>query len=78
MSNATNILFIGVDGGGTHCRAALCGADLRPITIAEGSAANVFTNFDGAIKSALSVISEVRRAADDTPQIYVHLGLAGI
>lgn len=78
MASSDNVLFIGVDGGGTRCRAALSGLDLQPIATSERASANVHTDFNGATETALAVISDLRITAETSARIHVHLGLAGV
>ncbi|MGE3307604.1 MAG: BadF/BadG/BcrA/BcrD ATPase family protein [Rhizobiaceae bacterium] len=74
-------LVIGIDGGGTSCRAALASADGRVLGRARSGAANIRTDLTGA---RASIVDAVRLAFEDagidaalvskTPAL---LGLAG-
>ena len=59
-------LVIGVDGGGTSCRAALLRGDAR--FDARGGAANVTSDFDGAIRCISALLQDLATQA----------GLAGL
>ncbi|WP_075290576.1 N-acetylglucosamine kinase [Pararhizobium arenae] len=54
--------IIGIDGGGTSCRAALAGADGRIIGRGKSGAANILTDPDTALKH---IIGAVQAAFDD-------------
>lgn len=76
----SNLTFVAVDGGGTRCRLALCGAD--GITSVEVGSANISTDFNAA---TLEIIKGLRRLAGKTgislerlSQMPTYLGLAGI
>lgn len=82
MSGESLPILIGIDGGGSGCRAALVhGAGRQRHEVALG-AANVSTDFDGAvavIRKALDLLAEAAgqpvAALADAP---AHLGLAGM
>jgi glucosamine kinase len=75
-------LFIGIDGGGTGCRARLCDGDGRVLGEAAGASANIMSDRTRAVAS----ISAVAKAAADAAglehgslaMMYAGLGLAGI
>lgn len=74
--------LIGVDGGGTACRAVIC--DLQDVWLAEviGGAANFTTDPVGTIENVRAVIDEAAAKAslspDDIASSVVHVGLAGV
>lgn len=74
-------LVIGVDGGGTGCRAAVAGRDGRILATGAGGAANVLTDRAGALKSIRTAIDAAIAAAglskDTLQRAGVLLGLAG-
>ncbi|QMU57016.1 MAG: N-acetylglucosamine kinase [Boseongicola sp.] len=74
--------IIGIDGGGSGCRAALSDSDGVRIGEATGGAANFTTNPELAIKSVLEAAQEAAKSADielDTlSHCVAHVGLAGI
>ena len=73
--------FIGVDGGGSRCRARLRDADGRLIASVHGGAANVYLDFDGALETIRACISATLRQAGLDESVgaatRVGLGLAG-
>jgi glucosamine kinase len=74
-------LVIGVDGGGTGCRAAVAGRDGRILAIGVGGAANVLTDRAGALNNIREAIDAAIAAAGlDRRALHrsgVLLGLAG-
>lgn len=72
--------FIGIDGGGTSCRAAVADASGQILGRARGGAANILTNLDGALANITSTAKEAVFAAGldvDLNDIPAFLGLAG-
>lgn len=72
---------IGIDGGGTGCRAVLADMSGRPLGTGRAGAANVMTGFDAAAKN---IISAAQSAVDDAgldrrvvTDASAFLGLAG-
>jgi glucosamine kinase len=74
-------LTIGVDGGATHCRARLRGAEGKLLAEASGAAANIHVDFAAAIEAIRAVVDEVLAKAQlgdaDRARIAIGLGLAG-
>jgi len=71
-------LYLGVDGGGSGCRAALADAQGRVLARAEGGPANINSGPDLAIRNILSVTGAVLAQAGVTAdQVAAGLGLAG-
>lgn len=72
---------IGVDGGGTGCRAAVAGRDGRTIATGAGGAANVLSDRAGALANILVAIDSALAAAGLDKAVLqrsaVLLGLAG-
>ncbi len=71
-------LFLGIDGGGTGCRAAI--ADLEGHVLGRGQAgpANIWTDPEGALASVLSAAAAAAEQASAKPaQLRAVLGLAG-
>jgi glucosamine kinase len=79
MSEAHPIL-IGIDGGGTSCRAALISAGRH--FVASGGAANVSSDFDGATRRLRTVLDDLASQAgvpwDGIRMADGHVGLAGV
>jgi glucosamine kinase len=68
-----NGLLVGIDGGGSTCRAAVrAGAETRHFT---AGPANVTSDFEGAIGTIAELVA---RAAGAAPIRALHLGLAGV
>ena len=71
-------LYLGVDGGGSGCRAMLTDAQGRVLARAEGGPANINSGPETAIRNILSVTGAVLAQADVTAdQVAAGLGLAG-
>ncbi|MDE1148613.1 MAG: BadF/BadG/BcrA/BcrD ATPase family protein [Azospirillaceae bacterium] len=76
------ILFMGVDGGGTGCRVRLSNADGDRLGEGQGSAANIRLGLEvswGAILVAADqALAQASLTRSAFPRIHVGLGLAGI
>jgi glucosamine kinase len=74
--------FLGVDGGATRCRARLRDAAGALLAEAEGPAANIYVDFDGAVATVRAQIEAVCAkaglAAADCARFALGLGLAGL
>ncbi len=75
-------LLIGVDGGGSRCRAAIAGPDGRVLARAETGPANPGTDFARAVANVDAAIAaaalEAGLPARALMGAVVHLGLAGV
>ncbi|HWU65232.1 MAG TPA: BadF/BadG/BcrA/BcrD ATPase family protein, partial [Ensifer sp.] len=72
--------FIGIDGGGTSCRAAVADASGRILGRARGGAANILSDLDGALNNITASARDAVRDAGLTAElsdIPAFLGLAG-
>ncbi|MCX8959294.1 BadF/BadG/BcrA/BcrD ATPase family protein [Erwinia psidii] len=73
--------LLGVDGGGTHCRARLATADGRVLAECKSGAANVYSDFDTALLTLNSLFRHILQLAGLTPAAWEKtsavLGLAG-
>jgi len=73
--------LIGIDGGGTGCRAVLCDLSGKHLGSGSSGPANVMTNFDGALASILDAsgqaIGDAGLAASAISNVSAFLGLAG-
>ncbi len=82
MSDSSNPIITGFDGGGTGCRAAVGTKNQGVLGIAEGGPANSATNPDLALKNIVTTIDAAAQAAGIDPVCVkggtAHLGLAGI
>lgn len=69
-------LFLGLDGGGTGCRAVLSDADGRVLGRGEGGPANIMSDREGALATILATTDQALEGRD--PQtVAACLGLAG-
>ena len=75
-------LFLGIDGGGTKCRARIRGEDGALKSEAIGGFANIYSDFDAALRTILTTARDALRKAGlfDTglERLHVGLGLAGV
>jgi glucosamine kinase len=72
-------IFLGVDGGGSHCRARIRNDRGQLLAEAEGGPANIYQDFGGALSTILAVAREAAaRAKLNSDDLHVGLGLAGI
>ncbi len=82
MNDSKETLLIGIDGGGTGCRAAIAFVDRVVLSEAEGGPANVVTGFDLALENIQNVIEKAAlKAGIEASRLVsanVHLGLAGV
>ena len=62
MSMSKNELFLGVDGGGTRCRARLCDASGLKLAEAQAGPANIRLGLREAFASVLDVTLKLPRA----------------
>jgi glucosamine kinase len=74
-------LYLGVDGGATHCRARLRDADGKLLAEASGAAANIHVDFAAAVVAMRAAVDEVLAKAGlgdaDRGTIALGFGLAG-
>lgn len=73
-------LYLGVDGGGTGCRAAVCDATGRILGTGEGGPANIASDMQGATTNILSAAATALEAAGGgrLADLVAGLGLAGV
>ena len=76
-----NELFLGVDGGGTRCRARLCDASGVKLAEAQAGPANIRLGLKEAFASVLDVtlncLEQAHLSSQDLPRITACLALAG-
>jgi glucosamine kinase len=74
-------LYLGVDGGATHCRARLRDADGKLLAEASGTAANIHVDFAAAVAAMHAAVDEVLKKAGLSDgargAIAIGFGLAG-
>lgn len=75
-------LYLGIDGGGSKCRARIRDSAGRLLGEAEGGHANIYRDKTEAMASILatarSAIAQAGRGENDLRQLHAGLGLAGI
>ncbi len=71
--------FLGIDGGGSHCRARIRNAAGHICAEAAGGPANIYQDFEGAIAAIVAVAGEAGTTAGlALTDLHAGLGLAGI
>jgi len=71
-------LFVGIDGGGTGCRAAVADRQGRILGRAEAGPANIASDFAGSVKNILAASdAALAQAGTVAASVAVGLGLAG-
>jgi glucosamine kinase len=71
-------LYLGIDGGGTGCRAAVADGEGRILGRGEGASANIWSDPEGALRNILSAAQAAADAAGaDVAALHAVLGLAG-
>jgi glucosamine kinase len=79
--STVNSFYIGIDGGGTSCRARICDESLNILGEARSGSANVFQNYELAWQSVNTAITEAGLNAGlsktDLQSASVIAGLAG-
>jgi glucosamine kinase len=71
--------FLGIDGGGSKCRARIRDDQGRLLGEALGGAANIYQNFEGSLTNIIAAASDAAdRAGVALKQLHAGLGLAGI
>jgi glucosamine kinase len=77
--NQTSPYFLGIDGGGSRCRARIRGAEGRMLGEAIGGSSNIYQDFEGALANIVATASEAAAKAQlKTGELHAGLGLAGI
>ncbi len=71
--------FLGIDGGGSRCRARLRDAAGKLLAESIGGSSNIYQDFEGALGTITAVATEAAtRAGLATMDIHAGLGLAGL
>ena len=71
--------FLGIDGGGSRCRARIRDAAGSMLGEAIGGSSNIYQDFDGALANIIATAAEAAgRAKLKTSDLHAGLGLAGI
>lgn len=72
-------IFLGIDGGGSRCRARIRGHDGCLLGEAVGGASNIYQDFDGAIAMIVATARDAAtKAGVEAAALHAGLGLAGI
>jgi glucosamine kinase len=75
----TSAYFLGIDGGGSRCRARIRDGAGRMLGEAMGGSSNIYQDFDGALASIIATAAEAAAKAQlKTIDLHAGLGLAGI
>ena len=73
------LLFLGIDGGGSRCRARIRRADGAVLGEAMGGPSNIYQDFRGALDTILATAgAAAAQAGVTTNQLHAGLGIAGI
>jgi glucosamine kinase len=77
--SAHEAAFLGIDGGGSKCRARIRSAAGLVLGEATGGASNIYQDFEGALATIVSTAEEAARQAGlTTTELHAGMGLAGI
>jgi glucosamine kinase len=75
----TMTFYIGIDGGGSRCRARIRNAGGTQLSEADGGASNIYQDFDGAIATITATAQQAAARANlKLEELHAGLGLAGI
>ncbi len=73
------MVFLGIDGGGSKCRARVRSAAGHVLSEAVGGASNIYQDFTGALATIVDTAKEAaRQAGVATDTMHAGMGLAGI
>ena len=70
-------LFLGIDGGGTGCRAVVADAQGHILGRAEAGPANIASDFAGSVQNILAAADAAMAQAGAASVVAACLGLAG-
>jgi glucosamine kinase len=77
--HSSDLLFLGIDGGGSRCRARIRHAGGKVLGEAVGGPSNIYQDFRGAIDTIIATAGEAAARAGVNPaDLHAGLGLAGI
>jgi glucosamine kinase len=72
-------IFLGIDGGGSHCRARIRDQAGNLLGQASGGASNIYQDFDGTIATIIATAkSAAAQAGEAVEALHAGLGIAGI
>lgn len=73
------MVFLGIDGGGSKCRARIRSAAGHVLGEATGGASNIYQDFKGALATIVDTARDAAKAAGvETVAMHAGMGLAGI
>lgn len=76
---AQRTFFLGIDGGGSKCRARIRDVNGTLVAEAVGGASNIYQDFDGAIANIIATAQSAANAGNvELGQLHAGLGLAGV
>lgn len=76
---ADKLFFLGIDGGGSRCRARIRDEEGLLIAEAAGGASNIYQDFDGALETITRTARQAaQKAGLETTALHAGLGLAGL
>src|SRR5581483_9444345 len=78
LATVTAKFFLGVDGGGTRCRARLRDSSGRELGRGLGPASNIYLDFDEAMRVVRDTMDSAIAAGAPRHEIAVGLSLAGL
>jgi glucosamine kinase len=77
--NTSQLYFLGIDGGGSKCRARIRDEQGHLLGESVGGSSNIYQDFDGAIANIISAAAEAAKAAGvSISALHAGLGVAGI
>ena len=77
--SSSDLFFLGIDGGGSRCRARIRNVAGLVLGEAVGGASNIYQDFDGAIATIIATATEAAASAGLKPAgLHAGMGLAGI
>jgi glucosamine kinase len=71
--------FLGIDGGGSRCRARIRNSDGKLLGEAIGGSSNIYQSFDGALANIIATAEDASKSANiKTINLHAGLGIAGL
>lgn len=77
--NSNTAYFLGIDGGGSRCRARIRSADGTLLAESIGGSSNIYQDFEGALRTITATATEAAtKIGLETKDLHAGVGLAGI
>ena len=77
--NSSAKYFLGMDGGGSRCRARIRSLDGTLLAESIGGSSNIYQDFEGALRNITSTAAEAAKLAGlQTKDLHAGFGLAGL